>query len=123
MYALTGETMGHMKERLAEFDALMAKLRKEYPSETEAFVKFMQNVEAVKALNLKQKELINIALGVAAQCEWCIAFHVSSAAAAGATRREVMEAGFMAVLMHGGPALAYLTPLVNAVDEFLPEVK
>jgi hypothetical protein len=27
----------------------------------------------------------------------------------------------MAVVMHGGPALMYMTPLLAAVDEFLPQ--
>jgi len=30
----------------------------------------------------------------------------------------LVEAGFLAVLMHGGPALMYLTPLLDAVNEF-----
>ena len=55
------------------------------------------------------------------QCQWCIAFHVKHASAAGATRDQIAEAGFMAVLMHGGPALMYLVPLFKALDEFLPE--
>jgi alkylhydroperoxidase/carboxymuconolactone decarboxylase family protein YurZ len=38
---------------------------------------------------------------------------------AGASRDEVMSAGFMAVLMHGGPALMYLTPIRQALDEFV----
>ena len=29
-----------------------------------------------------------------------------------------MEAGFMAVIMHGGPAYMYMTPLLDALDEF-----
>jgi len=32
-----------------------------------------------------------------------------------------MSAGFLAVLMHGGPALMYLVRLTEAVDAFLPE--
>ena len=111
----------HMKERLDEFQLLVTRLSKEYPNETLAFMNFMRKAEDGPALSMKYKELINVALGVAAQCEWCIAFHVQGAASAGATREEVVEAGFMAVLMHGGPALAHLTPLLNAVDEFLPK--
>jgi AhpD family alkylhydroperoxidase len=112
---------GHMKERLDEFGVLVARLSKEYPSQINSFMNFMQKAEEGPALSMKFKELVNIALGVAAQCEWCIAFHVQAAASAGATREEVMEAGFLAVLMHGGPALAHLKPLVDSIDEFLPE--
>lgn len=110
-----------MKERLEEFETLIRRLQKDYPNETRAFMNFMQKAEEGPALSTKFKELVNIALGVSAQCEWCIAFHVQAAASAGATREEVMEAGFLAVLMHGGPALAHLKPLVDAIDEFLPQ--
>jgi AhpD family alkylhydroperoxidase len=109
-----------MKDRLEEFEALVKRLKKEYPNETFAFMNFMRKVEEGPALASKFKELINVSLGVAAQCEWCIAFHVQAAAQAGATREEIMEAGFMAVLMHGGAALAHLKPLVDAIDGFVP---
>mgnify|MGYP003681955867 CR=1 FL=1 len=57
-------------------------------------------------------------MAVAAQCEWCIAFYVEQAVKSGANRDEIVEAGFMAVIMHGGPAYMYMTPLLNALDEF-----
>lgn len=31
-----------------------------------------------------------------------------------------MSAGFMAVIMHSGPALMYLIPLTKALDDFAP---
>lgn len=31
---------------------------------------------------------------------------------------QIISAGFQAVLMHGGPALMSLTPLLKAADEF-----
>jgi len=40
---------------------------------------------------------------------------------AGATRNEIIEAGFQAVIMHGGPAFMWMTPLIEAVDEFTGE--
>lgn len=40
---------------------------------------------------------------------------------AGATRDEIVEVGFMAVIMRGGLAYMYMTPLLEAVDEFLPK--
>ncbi|WP_457665943.1 carboxymuconolactone decarboxylase family protein [Thiolapillus sp.] len=89
--------------------------------ETDAFLGFLQKAESGKALGIKEKELINVALAVAAQCEWCIAFHVEQAVRAGATRDEIVESGFMAVIMHGGPAYMYMTPLLEAIDEFLPK--
>jgi len=100
---------------------LTRRLENEYPTETKAFLAFLQKAEAGKALDLRTKELINVGLAVAAQCEWCIAFHVEQAVAAGASRDQIVEAGFMAVIMHGGPAYMYMTPLFEALDEFLPK--
>ncbi len=110
----------HMKEKLEEFQSLVASLQKEYPKEIAGFLNFMKAEEGGTSLSGKDKEIISVALAVAAQCEWCIAFHVKSAASLGATRGELMEAGFVAVVMHGGPGLTYLKPLVDAVDEFVP---
>lgn len=109
------------KKKLQEIETLIGCLQKDYPSETQAFLNFMSKAEGGPALDLRLKELINVALSVAAQCEWCVALHVRHAIDAGATRDEVMSAGFMAVIMHGGPALMYLTPLTQALDEFAPQ--
>ena len=107
-----------MHQRLDEIQQLLDTLGKSHPDEVSACVNFMGKAEAGPALSLKQKELVNVALSVAAQCEWCIALHVKNALNAGASRDELVEAGFLAVLMHGGPALMYLTPLLDAVNEF-----
>ncbi len=112
--------MGHMAEKLQEFQALVGSLQKEYPKEIGGFLSFMKAAESGTALSAKQKEVISVALSVAAQCEWCIAFHVSAAASLGASKGEVVEAGFVAAVMHGGPAVTYLKPLMDAVNEFIP---
>lgn len=111
---------GKMEGKLKEMMGLIERLKTQYPAQTGSFLNFMEKAESTPVLSLRDKELINVALSVAGQCEWCIAFHVKNAIGAGATRDETMEAGFMAVVMHGGPAMAYLTPLVEALDEFLP---
>lgn len=107
-----------MSERLNEVNVLVGKLRKEFPSETGAFLNFLQKATDGEGLDVRTKELINVGLSVGAQCEWCIAFHVRNAVEAGAMRAQIISAGFMAVVMHGGPALMYLTPLLKAADEF-----
>ena len=113
--------MTHMRDKLNEVMKLTRQLRKDYPTETNAFLGFLNKAESGKALGIHDKELINVALSVAAQCEWYIAFHVEQAIKSGASRDEVMEAGFMAVIMHGGPAYMFMTPLLDALDEFLPK--
>ncbi|WP_456480710.1 carboxymuconolactone decarboxylase family protein [Nautilia sp.] len=107
-----------MKEKLQEIQELIKQLQENAPEETKSFFSFMQSVEKDGAINAKNKELINIALAVAAQCEWCIAFHTKNALKLGADKEEIVEAAMQAVLMHGGPALMYLTPLFKALEEF-----
>jgi AhpD family alkylhydroperoxidase len=113
--------MGEMSEMLSDITSLIGRLKGKYPNEINAFLAFMERAESGPALSAREKELINVGIAVATQCQWCIAVHVKHAVAAGATREQLAEAGFMAVLMHGGPALMYLVPLFKALDEFLPE--
>ncbi len=110
--------MGKYSDKLEDVKTLMGNLQKQVPEQIKAFHNFMEAVEAPGALDAKQKELINVALAVAAQCEWCIALHVKGALKAGANKEEIVEAGMQAVLMHGGPALMYMTPLEEALKEF-----
>lgn len=107
-----------MAQRLQEIQQFLDRLGTDYPQETQAFLNFMQTAEAGPALDLRTKELINVGISVSAQCEWCIAFHVKNALEAGAKPDEIMTAGFMAVLMHGGPALMYMMQVAAALQEF-----
>ena len=113
--------MGEMTKILDEVTTLIGQLKIRYPAEINSFLNFMESAENGPALTAREKELINVGIAVATQCQWCIAVHVKHAIAAGATRDQLAEAGFMAVLMHGGPALMHLVPLFKALDEFLPE--
>ena len=111
--------MAAMTQRLQEVGELTRRLQSEFPKETEGFLGFLKDAEDGACIPRKQKELISIALSLAAQCEWCIAFHVQNAVRAGANRSEIIEAGFQAVVMHGGPAFMGMVTLSQAADEFI----
>lgn len=64
------------------------------------------------------KELIALAIGVAARCDGCIAMHVSAAVNAGATDGQIHEALGVAMLMGGGPASVYATEALVALGQF-----
>ena len=115
--------MGRMSKLLQQAAKTRQRLSRDYPSETKSFLEFLHKTEAGVALNQRQKELINVALAVAAQCDRCIAAHVKSALKYNASRDEIVEAGFMAVIMHGGPAYMYMTSLFEALDEFSQDTK
>ena len=113
--------MGYMADRMSEIASLTQRLQAEYPTETAGFLEFLKEAESGVNVSPKDKELINVALSIAAQCEWCIAFHVRNAAKLGATKGELVEAGFQAVIMHGGPAFMWMKRLLQAVDEFVTD--
>jgi AhpD family alkylhydroperoxidase len=69
-------------------------------------------------LSRSTKELIALAIGVAARCEGCIALHVQAALRAGATAGQIHEALGVAVLMGGGPASVYATEALVALEQF-----
>lgn len=106
-------------ERLKEINELILRLKKEVPGEIDAFMEFAKLAEKTGAVDAKNKALINVALAISAQCEWCIALHVKGAVDTGATKEEIIEAAMQAVLMHGGPALMYMVPVENAIAEFI----
>jgi len=110
-----------MKEKLEQIKKLIGELQKETPEEISAFLNFLQKAEKDSSISAKNKELINVALAVAAQCEWCIAFHTKNAIKLEASKEELIEAGMQAVVMHGGPALMYMTPLLEAIEELSNE--
>lgn len=84
---------------------------KEYPKLMGPFIKFVEEIHAEGALSAKTKQLISVALSITGKCEECMAYHVRHAVGYGATKDEVMEATFVAILMGGAPALIY-APLV-----------
>ncbi|MBW2988054.1 carboxymuconolactone decarboxylase family protein [Candidatus Woesearchaeota archaeon] len=110
--------MGEYKELLKQIHNSLKKFSQETPAQTEGFMDLMKGVEKRGELSEKQKELIAVACAVISQCKWCIAFHVDAALKAGATRGEVLESAWMAVLMGGGPALMYAQCVLEALDEF-----
>ncbi len=115
--------MENMHEVFNETNLNLGKFIKEFPREMKAFGGMMEAIEAPGALDGKQKELIAIALSICAHCKWCIAYHVGQALKQGATRKEITEAGWVAVLMGGGPSLMYFQLLEKALDDFEAEKK
>ena len=69
------------------------------------------------ALSAKTKELIALALGVAAHCDGCLGFHVKALVRLGVTRAEIEETLGVAVYMGGGPSLMYAADALSAFEE------
>jgi len=76
--------------------------------------------EVVKdgALSARTKELMMVAIAVSLRCEYCLWKHVPEAVKLGANREEILEAVSTAIVMAGGPAVAYGSVVVlKILDE------
>ena len=100
----------------------LATLRKDIPDVMKGFSDLARSATRDGALDKKTKELIALALGVAAHCDGCIGFHVQALVRLGATKAEIEEALGMAVYMGGGPSLMYSANAVAAFEEFCAAV-
>lgn len=70
------------------------------------------------SLDAQTKELVALALSVAARCEPCSAFHTQALVKLGASRPELDEPLAVCTYMGGGPALMQAASAAAAFDEF-----
>lgn len=96
----------------------LSTLRTDLPGVMKGFSELARAATDDGALDKKTKELIALALGVAAHCDACIGFHTQALVKLGASKAEVEEALGMAVYMGGGPSLMYSANAIAAFDEF-----
>lgn len=112
-------TTTSFRELTTTVSGRLASLRTSTPGVMKAFHELGKAATADGALDAKTKELIALALGVAARCEPCIGFHAQALAKLGATRQEVDETLAVCTYMGGGPSLMYAASAVAAFDEAL----
>jgi AhpD family alkylhydroperoxidase len=96
----------------------LATLRSDLPDVMKGFGDLARAASRDGALDKKTKELIALALGVAAHCDACIGFHVQTLVHLGTTKAELEEALGMAIYMGGGPSLMYSANAIAAFEEF-----
>lgn len=103
---------------VGELNAAIAELHAGAPETMKGFSAMARGALKPGALDPKTKELIALAIGVAARCDGCLGFHAKAAVKHGATRDEVMEALGMCVYMGGGPSMVYSALALKAFDQF-----
>ena len=96
----------------------LKKLRKDIPDTLSGFSALANAALRGGALDKKTKELVALALGVAAHCDGCIGFHAEALVKLGASRQEVEEVLGMAVYMGGGPALMFAADAIAAFEQY-----
>lgn len=87
------------------------------PDAEEAFRAFSKTVFRDGALSGKTKQLIAVAVAHVTQCPYCIQGHTKSAAKAGATAQEIMEAIWVAAEMRAGGAYAHSVIALETLDD------
>ena len=97
-------------------DERMMGLRQAMPDVSKAFGRLAGAATAEGILDTKTKELITLAIGIAARCDGCVGYHARAAARHGAVRAEILETIGMAVYMGGGPSMIYGAEALSAFD-------
>lgn len=106
------------KAIISDISAYSKELHKLIPETMAGFSQMAKAATTTKVLDEKTKEMIALALGVAAHCDGCLGYHTKALARLGATREEVGEVLGMAVYMGGGPSLMYAADALRAFDQF-----
>ena len=105
-------------DRLRNFERNARELASAQPSVMKTFWKLHTAAVETDALDTKTKELIALAISVAAGCDDCLSHHTRDALKAGATREEIADALGVAILMGGGTSVVYATHAIEALDQF-----
>jgi AhpD family alkylhydroperoxidase len=100
-----------------DISSSLAQLRTEAPELMKGFGDLAAAATKDGVLDKKTKELIALALGVAARCDGCLGFHTQALVKLNATKQEVIECIGMAVYMGGGPSLMYAADALNAFEQ------
>jgi AhpD family alkylhydroperoxidase len=109
---------GGYRELTQSVSARLATLRSSTPDVTKSFNDLGRAATTSGVLDRKTKELIALALSVAARCDPCIGFHTQTLVKLGATRQEIDETLGVTTYMGGGPSLMYAASAIAAFEEF-----
>jgi AhpD family alkylhydroperoxidase len=114
----------NVRELLNNFVGGLENLSKTNGENVGAFMGLLGTTYEPKALDLKTKELMSVAIGCYSRCEYCIVYHSYKAFEAGATKEEILEAAMVSVAFGGGPSMAYsVTLLEECIKEFENDFK
>lgn len=108
----------HYKELTQQISTNLGTLREGVPQVMKGFGEMGKAALAPGAVDVKTKELIALAIGVATRCDACIGFHTKALVRLGASAAEVHETLGVAVYMGGGPSAMYAANAVAAFNEF-----
>ena len=106
------------RETTAEVSAQLTKLRADIPETMRGFSSLAMAAGKDGVLDRKTKELIAMALSVAARCDPCLGYHAEALVKLGCKRAEFEEMLGMCISMGGGPSLMYAAHALQAFEQF-----
>ena len=106
------------KELTQNISGSLKTLAQDSPDLMKSFNQLSQVAMRDGVIDPKTKELIALAIGVAARCDGCIGFNVRTLVKMGMTLQELEEVLGVAVYMGGGPSLMYAANALEAFKEF-----
>jgi AhpD family alkylhydroperoxidase len=96
----------------------IALLKEQLPEVANAFGILRDEATKDSVLSARTKRLMMVAVSLTQRCEPCIRTHVKAAVEMGVSRKEILEAAGISILMAGGPAMAYASMVVlKILDE------
>jgi len=73
------------------------------------------------ALSVTTKELLGLVASMVLRCNDCVFYHLDRCVAEGLTRREIMEAMNIALVVGGSIVIPHLRYAFETLDQLLPE--
>ncbi len=105
------------KEILKSFNERMTDIKKTVPEEYDAFIKEKEIVLKSHELAEKTKWLLLLVSSVSQKCPVCLTRAVDHCLKQGWTKKEMLEACMVAVLVGGASTMTYVTMVDQAIDE------
>ena len=101
-----------------DINQALGSFRKEASETMAGFGAMAKGAMAPGVLSELDKELMALAIGIAARCDGCIGFHMKALVRLGVSREQLNETLAVAVYMGGGPSLMYAAEALRAYEEF-----
>ena len=92
----------------------LKRLEENAPDAMKAFWAFDKAAFTAGALDVRQKQLMAVAVALTTQCPYCIEVHVKAARDAGATDQMLAEVATIAAAMRAGAAITHATHLFKS---------
>lgn len=108
----------HYHQIVREISGKLREFNQEIPDTAQAFGALTKATHTEGAISKKQKELMAMAIAIAARCQGCLGFHAQACVKLGVTRAEFLEMIQVAVYMGGGPSMMTGAEALIAFEEY-----